>query len=595
MRFIVSLIITVAQMGLCNWGNAEDRPNVIVIMTDDQGIGDFGCMGNSLVETPNVDAMFRQSVYFSNFYVHPVCTPTRACLMTGRYNYRTRAIDTFVGRAMMDTEEVTIAERLKAAGYATGIFGKWHLGDCYPMRAMDQGFDYSVVHRGGGIGQSSDPPGAEAAYTNPILFHNGQPRRENGYCTDVYYEHAIGFIQECKSRELPFLVYLADNCPHGPFKDVPREWWEKYKDVDLTHDKYPQVNGGNPVNENTNKDKNARVYAMVSNIDENIGRLQEELKRLELYENTIVIFLTDNGPNGARYVKGLRGQKTSVYEGGIKTMCLMQWPARIREHRKVEQLAAHIDLHPTILGACGIPVDVESPKLDGVSLMPLVNGQQVDWEKTRKPLFIQTHRGNAPQRFHHFAVRDHRWKLVHHSGFHNEGTERRDYELFDIVNDPFEKDNVVDQEPDIAARLLEQYSRWFNDVSQTRDDNYACPRIVIDPTKENPVVLTRQDVRRVEGQKGWGRAIRWMMAASMELELTFACRFKNAEIVGPVTLEIDQQRYQTEIDPETKLIQFEEIPVSPGEFEIRVTAKNNKEEIVAAHQVYISSQIVTNK
>lgn len=569
----------------------QDRPNVIVIMTDDQGIGDFGCMGNPLVQTPNIDSMFQRSVHFSNFYVSPVCSPTRASLMTGRYAYRTRVVDTFIGRAMMDPDEVTLAERMNEAGYATGIFGKWHLGDCYPLRPMDQGFNHSVVHRGGGIGQSSDPPGAEGAYTNPILYQNGEPRRERGYCTDVYYDHALEFIEQCKSRELPFFVYLPDNCPHGPFKDVPKDWWEKYKDANLTHDRYPTVEGGNGVSDKTNPDKNARVYAMISNIDENIGRLQDHLKKLDLFENTIIVFLTDNGPNGHRFVQGLRGQKTSVYEGGIKTLCMMQWPAKIQAHRTLPELAAHIDLSPTLLDACGIE-SKSNPKIDGVSLMPLIEGEAKDWEQTRNPVFIQVHRGNQPQRYHQMAVRDHRWKLVHPSGFHRERFQGPPaFELYDLQSDPFEKNNLAAKEPGRVKELVSLYDRWFDDVSQTREDNYQCPEIVIDPTRERTLILTRQDARRKTGQTDWGKSLHWILRSEYEINASIACRFKNAVIEGDVSLWIGDQRFTTQVDPDSQLILFDRIPIPADSFEFKVNAVDAQGKIVAAHQVYLSGQI----
>src|SRR5262245_50586484 len=217
------------------------RPNVILIMTDDQGFGDLGIHGNPIIRTPNIDAMARKSAGLPSFYVSPVCTPTRACLMTGRYNYRTRAIDTFRGRAMMDTSEVTVAEMLKGAGYATGIFGKWHLGDCYPLRPIDQGFAMSLVHRGGGIGQPSDPPGAEDKYTDPVLFRNGQPVQSTGYCTDVYFREAIAWAGETAADNKPFFLYLPTNCPHGPFGDVPPAEYAYYKQQNLAADRYPKT------------------------------------------------------------------------------------------------------------------------------------------------------------------------------------------------------------------------------------------------------------------------------------------------------------------------------------------------------------------
>lgn len=602
MLLVLGISATTPEHCHANNGNSTDeRPNVIVIMTDDQGIGDFGCMGNPLIETPNLDAMFERSAYFSRFYVHPVCAPTRACLMTGRYNYRTRVVDTYLGRAMMEPTEVTIAEQLKRAGYATGIFGKWHLGDCYPMRPMDQGFDESVVHRGGGIGQSSDPPGAQAAYTNPILFHNGQPQRDRGYCSDIYFDFGIEFIQRCKQSEKPFFLYLADNCPHGPFKDVPKDWWERYKEADLSNEAFPVIESGDPLKKQTeNVDLNRRVFAMVSNIDENVGRLQTALKEMELIDNTIVIFLTDNGPNSRRYVNGLRGMKTSVYEGGIKTLCMLQWPAKIKAKKQVDQLAAHIDLAPTILKACGVdPFADGEPKLDGIDLWPAVDDDPQTNIENGRQLFIQTHRGNVPQRFHHCAVIGEKWKVVNHSGFGKETLEGEPaFELFDLTNDPYEQTNLAASHPEIVKRMADAYENWFDDVSTTREDNYAAPPIVIDPSREFELVLTQQDSRREPKDKGWGKELYWHVKTNEELNSVIACRFSKkhmARIAGPIELRVGEEFYTTTIEPETNFIRFEDISLPTGTFQIRVTAGTKDGRTVAAYQAYISSRPVLTK
>ena len=207
---------------------------LFLIMSDDQGVGDYGFMGNTVIRTPALDAMHARSGFLSRFYVSPVCAPTRASLMTGRYNYRTRCVDTYLGRAMMDTEEVTLAECLRDAGYRTGIYGKWHLGDNYPMRAMDQGFQESLLHRGGGIGQPSDPIGAEGKYTDPVLFKNGEEVAMQGYCTDIFFDAAMDFISNSVASKDPFFTYIATNAPHGPFDDVPTNLYEEYKKTDLS-------------------------------------------------------------------------------------------------------------------------------------------------------------------------------------------------------------------------------------------------------------------------------------------------------------------------------------------------------------------------
>ena len=271
---------------------AEPRPNVVLVMTDDQGYGDIGLHKNPHLRTPNLDRFAQEGVQFSRFYVSPVCAPTRASLMTGRYHYRTGVIHTSRGGAKMHGEEVTIAERLQAAGYRTGIFGKWHLGDNFPMRPSEQGFSEALVHKSGAIGQQSDAP---SSYFNPRLWHNNEPKETKGYCTDVFFDAALQFIEQ--NRGQPFFVYLPTNAPHAPL-DVELRYIERYKALGLN-------------------DTTARIYGMVENIDENFARLLTTLDRLGLRQNTLVIFITDNGAQQARYNAGLRGLKGTTYEGGI--------------------------------------------------------------------------------------------------------------------------------------------------------------------------------------------------------------------------------------------------------------------------------------
>lgn len=328
-RFLSLAFILAALTNVSSTHAQAPRPNVVLIMTDDQGYGDLGVHGNPIVRTPNIDAMAKKSAILPNFYVSPVCTPTRAALMTGRYNYRTRAIDTFRGRAMMDTEDVTIAELLKAAGYATGIFGKWHLGDCYPMRAIDQGFEVSLVHRGGGLGQPSDPPGAEDKYTDPVLFRNGTAEQAKGYCTDVYFTEGMNWAGQAAAAGKPFFLYLPTNCPHGPFDDVPPKEYAYYKQQTISANRFPK-NAGNPIPRNMDADTQARVYAMIENIDQNVGRLLKWLDEQKLTDNTLVIFMTDNGRATPGYNAGLRGNKSTVYEGGLRSPFFACWPGKLQ-------------------------------------------------------------------------------------------------------------------------------------------------------------------------------------------------------------------------------------------------------------------------
>ncbi len=500
MKFILSAFLTLVCFGFLS--ATADQPNVIVIMTDDQGYGDLSITGNEIVETPHMDRLGKEGAWLKQFYVSPVCTPTRAHLMTGRWGFRTRAIDTFLGRATMEPEEVTLAEVLSDAGYATGIFGKWHLGDYYPTRAIDQGFDEAVIHQGGGLRQPSNPPEGER-YHDPILFHNGEPKRYEGFCTDIYFDEAADWIEKTAKEDKPFFVYLATNAPHGPFDEPPHR--------DLLEEYLEKIPGDNEKKRQTL----AHFYSMIKNVDDNMGRLQATLERLDLDKETIVIFLTDNGPAGGGSAGPFRGAKASVFNGGIRTVCFLRWPGKIEAGSQVPFTSAHLDLMPTILDFCG----VDKPKevsFDGRSLRPLigevgVSKVQGGWED--RHLFLQWHRGNEPDRYHSFAAigPQGRWKLLNNSnrGDHKLKGEPK-FELYDLKKDIGEKNNIAADHPQIVANLKAEYDKWFDDVCSTRSPNFGMPPMVIGADQQPTTVLTPQD-KRVESQdeKGWDTAGFW--------------------------------------------------------------------------------------
>ncbi len=464
-----SAVLTGACSSTGPFGTADARrPNVILIMTDDQGFGDLGFHGNDKIETPNLDRLARESTRLEQFHVCPVCAPTRASLMTGRYNYRTGVVDTYLGRAMMHSDEVTIAEMLGASGYRTGIFGKWHLGDNYPLRAMDQGFQTALVHNGGGMGQPGDPPETDfsRSYDDPIISHNGTYKRTEGYCTDIFSDATMRFIEE--NRDRPFFAYLSTNAPHTPLF-IDESYVKPYREMGLD-------------------ETTAKIYGMVTNIDENIGRILGKLRELNLEEDTIVIFITDNGPQQERYNASMRGRKGTVYEGGTRVPCFMRWPGKFQAGKTIDRLAGHIDIVPTLLNVCGAkqPSDVE---LDGRDLMPLLSGDpaRVDWQD--RAMFFQWHRGDEPEPFKHSAVRTQRYKLVNGE------------ELYDLSSDPLEKEDVAKKRSDVVAQLRRTYEEWFRDVSSTR--GYAPPRMHLGTRHENPVVLSRQGWRGPRA--GWGK------------------------------------------------------------------------------------------
>jgi arylsulfatase A-like enzyme len=448
----------------------DRKPNFIVILTDDQGYGDIGVHGNDKIRTPNLDQFARESVEFTRFYVEPVCAPTRAALMTGRYHYRTGIIHTSRGGAKMHGDEVTIAERLREAGYRTGLFGKWHLGDNYPMRPIDQGFELALWHKSGGIGQSPDAPNS---YFDPQLWRNGEREQAKGYCTDVFFREALQFISD--HRDEPFFVYLPTNAPHTPL-EVPDELWKRYAEAGLD-------------------ETTARVYGMVENIDANVKVLSERLVELGLDQHTYVIFLSDNGPQQRRYTAGLHGRKGTTYEGGIRALSFWRGPGL--EPKKIDRIAAHIDLAPTLLDYAGIAAPEE---LDGRSLRPLLEGEPESWDRTH---FAQVHRGLEVHPYQSAAVQTERWKLALDPQAFGDEDWRYDgeppVELYDLQADPGEERDVATEHPDVVADLKSRYEAWFADVKASR--NFTPGVIHLGSEHENPAVLCRyQDSTFVGGE-----------------------------------------------------------------------------------------------
>lgn len=426
-------------------------------MADDLGYGDVGCHGNARVKTPEIDAFAKDAVEFANFHVSPVCSPTRASLMTGRYNFRTGVADVFGKATVMDAAEVTLAERLKAAGYATGIFGKWHLGDTGDHAPNAQGFDEALTFPGAAMGQYFDPP----------LLHNGQVEKQTGYCMDLFAEAAIRFIRA--NREKPFFVYLPANLIHTPLQVAPGLAAE-FDAMGLS-------------------DSTRRVYGMIRSVDTNFGRVRAALKELGLEDRTLLIFTSDNGPcSGSRpvdrHMAGLHGLKGTVYENGIRVPCFMRWPEGFKAPAKEARLAAHIDILPTVLDACGAGRAADA-KIDGTSLLPMLRDPAAAWPD--RTLFFQWDSGQQPRRGSAFAVLAARWKLVQPCGMDSPGQQHirnryaelcrlqgrgersieglPHFELYDIAADPGETKDVASGHPDVVAQMKAQYEAWFDDVA----------------------------------------------------------------------------------------------------------------------------------
>jgi arylsulfatase A-like enzyme len=482
---------------------ARKRPNVILVITDDQGYGDLHCHGNAVIRTPALDGLHARSVRLTNFHVAPTCAPTRAGLMTGRYCNRTGVWHTIMGRSLLRRDEVTMADVFAAAGYRTGIFGKWHLGDNYPFRPQDRGFQEVFVHGGGGVGQTPDYWGND--YFDDTYFHNGRPVKCKGYCTDVWFDGALRFIEANKDR--PFFAYLTTNAPHGPYL-VAEKYRKPYRDKGVGA-------------------RQAAFYGMITNIDENMARLLKRLDALGLAENTILIFLTDNGTSGGDRA-GMRGQKGSEYEGGHRVPCFVRWPAGgLTGGRDVGRLTAHLDLLPTLVGLCRLKPP-EGVKLDGASLASLLKGTAAPWPD--RTLVVDSQRIEHPQKYRKSAVMTDRWRLVNGR------------QLFDVQADPAQKNDLAGKHPDVVERLRKAYDAWWADTSR-RFDEYC--RTVLGSDKENPVRITCHDwhgravpwnqgaVRRGPKANGF-----WAVEVARAGRYEFALRRWPAELNQPITAAI---------------------------------------------------------
>ncbi|MGH9328387.1 MAG: arylsulfatase [Terriglobia bacterium] len=471
------------------------RPNVIIIIIDDQAYGDLSCMGNKKLHTPNIDRLFEESAWFPNHYGSPLCSPGRSCLMTGRYNYRTAIVDTSTGLSMMRPNELTMAEILRKSGYRTGIFSKWHLGDHYPLRPIDRGFDESLICKDAIVAGIANAPGN--SLFSPVLYHNENPVKTHGYITDISFNAALEFIEASRGR--PFFVYLATNVVHTPLQVAPH-YSDPFKAMGF--DEYT-----------------SKLYGEMVNLDENVGRLRARLAQLGLAKNTIIMYTVDNGPigphgvdnvpNGAqRYNLGLRGGKNTVWEGGIKLPYFVHWPAKLPPGRRCDQIVQHIDILPTVLEMCGV-AKPPAVHLDGRSLLPLMEGRSVSWPE--RTLFFEQSRpdrahrvyGDEPRLFVDCAARGQKYKIVMAAPdpikryFKPIGFEET--ELYDIENDPGESNNIARQHPEIVRRMREQYEAWFKDVSRGIDPPV---RNSLGSRHENPVKLTSQDLRGVRSARG---------------------------------------------------------------------------------------------
>lgn len=574
----LTLIASVIPAAFCLSPAEAKRPNVILVMTDDQGYGDLSCHGNPTLQTPNLDSLHAESVRFTDFHVAPFCTPTRAALMTGRYPARTGAYRTSSGRTALHDREKTLGDLFTRNGYATGMFGKWHLGDCAPSRPMDKGFERSVWHRCGGLTQISDY-WTNDYFDDTYLIGDRQTKFE-GYCTDVWFDEAMKFMSSVAADaggSKPFFVYLPTNAPHGPLL-VADKWKKPFLDMGLSRNL-------------------ASFKGMVANFDWNLGRLKTFLAKESLAEDTILIFMTDNGTGGGtEFIDGgriygwaktpaenaaMRGGKSSAYDGGHRVPLFVRWPAgKLGEPRDIETLTAHLDITPTLMDLCDLERPDSWPPLDGRSLTPLLQHPAAEWPE--RTLHTQMHGGNGYTKpgdpWEIGTAMTERWRLV-------EGDE-----LYDIVADPEQRTNLADQHPDVVDTLTHEHLAWFESVKPGME----ATRIVIGSDVAPVTELTSQDWVTPRGNPPWSHTQvvrRAMSNGPWHLDVAAAGRYRISLSRWPqylgkgidsvsAKIEIADQTLTTQIDDPAKTVTADFIvtlPAGPTELKTTLTLQNGKQ------------------
>ena len=419
---------------------ADSRPNIVFVLTDDQGYGDIHSHGNPVVKTPNLDRLREQSVRLLDYNVSPTCAPTRTALYTGRHEFKSGVTHTIYERERMSLRSTTIAQVLRDAGYSTGIFGKWHLGDAPEYQPNQRGFEESFIHGCGGIGQvypgtCSDAPGN--TYFDPAINHNGKFEKTKGYCTDVFFAQALSWVDAKRNSGKPLFALITTNAPHVPLQ-VPEAYQRMYPDLD----------------QNT-----AKYFGMVANIDENVGRLMGKLKEWGMERNTLLVFMTDNGGTGGVKVfnDGMRGMKNTPYRGGTRVPAFFRWTGTLQPGERAA-LTAHIDLFPTFveLAKASVPKGLQ---LDGRSLVPLLRNANAGWSDR----YLFTHCGRwdkgkaAEAKYERCRVRSNRYSLI------NIGKEKK-WELYDLLTDPGEKTDIAAGQPGVVAKMDAAYEKWWAEV-----------------------------------------------------------------------------------------------------------------------------------
>ncbi|MEO6740190.1 MAG: arylsulfatase [Chthoniobacteraceae bacterium] len=435
--FVSALVLFPAAL------SAAEKPNIIIVMPDDLGYGDYACLGNPIMHTPAVDAFKKQSLLLTQFHVSPTCSPCRAALMSGRHEFKNGVTHTILERERMNLKTYTLPQMLKSVGYTTGIFGKWHLGDEEAYRPESRGFDEVYIHGGGGIGQTypgscGDAPGN--TNINPALWHNGKWEKTTGYCTDLFFDQAVKWMDTKREAKQPFFAYIPLNAAHAPHT-VPEDYYKQYL--------------GKPgVNEDT-----ARFFGMIENIDSDFGKMLAKLKDWGIEDNTLVIFIgTDNGgTSGVRiFNAGMRGGKGTVYQGGTRAPCFFRWPVGgIPADTECAALGGAIDIFLTLAEITGAKLSDEvKNQVEGRSLLPLLKNPKAEWPDR----LLVHHVGRwaagkvAEGKYSKCAIQNSRYTLVENK------------ELYDLKADPGETKNVIAEHPDVVAKLSAAYDQWWNDV-----------------------------------------------------------------------------------------------------------------------------------
>lgn len=440
---VISLLITLLASATGLAAAVSTKPNIILVMPDDVGYGDYACLGNPVIRTPSVDAFKKESLLLTHFHLSPTCAPTRSALMSGRHEFKNGVTHTILERERLSLKTFTLPQMLKTVGYTSGIFGKWHLGDEEAYRPESRGFDEVYIHGAGGIGQTypgscGDAPGN--SNINPTLWHNDKFEKTSGYCTDLFFAQALKWMDTKRAARQPFFAYIAPNAAHLPHV-LPEEYYKHYLDK-------PGVD----------KDT-AKFLGMIENVDANFGKLLAKLNEWGIADNTLVIYLGgDNGGTAGRRIfdAGLRGGKIMPYQGGTRSAGFFRWAnGGIPANAECDALAAHIDLFHTLAEITGATLTAEvNQQVEGRSLLPVLKNPKAEWPDRT----LVHHAGRWPKgkaanaKYTNCAIQNSRYTLVNNS------------ELYDLKADPGEKTNVIDKHPEVVAKFRNAYDQWWNEV-----------------------------------------------------------------------------------------------------------------------------------